>query len=180
MPALLTVDEVREHVETDLSDPALQRIIDAGDAEIVDRLGPLDSQIEVLPGGGEYLHLARQASAVTTGVEQLMTEGLGLQDVDLQADDFELDADGYRVRRAFDGTNPSYTWRGKVTITYVPKDTEARRKLLLAKLVQLDVNYQGLEADSVGDARTQYMKDHSAQRNSLFAQMGAGGRRFLT
>ncbi len=42
MADLLTVDDLRECVETDLDATPLQRILDAADAEIVDLAGPMD------------------------------------------------------------------------------------------------------------------------------------------
>jgi hypothetical protein len=181
MPNLLTVDEMRDHVETDLVDDALEQIIDAADAEIIRRLGPVAAQTEVLPGGDLYLSLAREASAITAVTERFLVDGFGVQNTPLNlANDVSLLASGRRVERLFTGDNPSSAFRGVVTIAYAPADTTAERKLLLVKLVKLDVKYSGLVAKSIGDVRTQFVADHAGERLALFRALGSSGRRLIT
>jgi hypothetical protein len=181
MPNLLTLAEVRDHVEIDLIDDALQQIIDAADAEIIRRLGPLATQTEVLEGGDLYLSLAREASAVTAVTERFMVDGLGVQDAPLTAaNDISLLASGRRVERLFTGDNPSSVFRGVVTIAYTPADTTAERKMVLIKLVKLDVKYSGIVSKSIGDVRTQFVADHAAERLALFRSLGSSGRRLIT
>jgi hypothetical protein len=181
MPNLLTVDEVREHVETDLVDGALQQLIDGAQAEIDRRLGALAAQTEVLPGGDLYLPLAREASAIVSVTERFLVDGLGVQDAQLDKDaDVSLLASGRRVERLFTGPNPTSVFRGVVTIAYTPADTTAERKMLLVKLVKLDLQYSGLVSNSIGETRTQFVADHASQRLALFRALGSGGRRLIT
>ena len=175
MAAILTVDEVREHVETALVDDALQRLINSSDAEIIRKLGALAAQSEVLHGGDYIIHLARAASAITSAVEHI-----GTQDTSLLADDYNLLADGFRVERLVDGTNPSSAWRGRVTIVYVPADSTAERKLLLVNLVKLELNYTGHLAVSAGDVRIQSLATYADEKASLFRSLSTAGQRLIT
>lgn len=179
MPNILTADEVREHIETDLVDDALQRIIDAADAEIIRKLGALDSQTDVLQGGSRYLHLSRKASAITAVSERYNIEMLGLTVVPLAADDYRLLADGRRIERLQAGTNGASCWQGEVEIESTPADAGlAERKALLVKLVQLDLQYSGLDSQSVGDVTVKQKSDLMAERAALFGQLGH--RRLIT
>lgn len=172
--ALLTVEQVREHVETDLVSDALQRLIDDADGEIIARLGALAAATEVLQGGGTFIHLARRASAVTSA-----TERIDDADYPLVAADYELLADGFRVQRKQAGDEPSLRWRGRVTVAYTPESDQASRVRLLVDLVKLAVAYTGDGGSSVGDVRVSTIGDYQAERERLFAALLNRGRRRL-
>lgn len=176
MPTILTVDEVREHVETGLIDGALTRLIENADQEIIDRLGALASHTEVIPGDGlSSLLLARKASAITSATEKI-------DDIDyvLAASDYTLLSDGYTLRRAQGSSYPALSWRGIVTIVSAPAGGAAgelaARKKLLVDLVKLDVEYDAKRSDSIGDTSRTSL-DHGQERMSLFKQMRNRNRR---
>ena len=146
MTALLTVTQLREHVETDLADTALQRLLDSEDAEIVRRCGALASVTETIKGGGELLFLARPAASITT-----VTEEVYHASTTLATDDWELWW-SQALRRDDDGTNPRATWGDEVTVTYVPVSDAAQRALALIDLVKLALAYSGLQQQAVGQA----------------------------
>lgn len=179
MTAILTLAQLREHLETDLTDPAVQRIIDADDAEIIRRLGAVATQAEVRKGGEQYLTLARAAASITSIVERYAIAGTGYQDITLATNDYNLLADGYKIERLFTGTNPNAVFLGIVTVNYVPKDTLAERIALLVRLVTLDITFDGRAAQSIGDVRIQNLADHQAARAALFGALATGGRRLL-
>jgi len=170
--ALLTSTEVRDHVETSIIDEALQRLIDNADQEIIDRLGVLASQTEVLEGEGlEFLHLHRHASSITSAVERILETNYTLA-----ATDYLLLNDGYRIQR-LQGTNfPAVQWNGKVTIVYVPADETVARKKLLIDLVRLDCAYNATKSSGIGDVNIT-SADHAAERVALFAQVQTRNRR---
>lgn len=170
--ALLTVDEVRDHVETSIVDDALERLIDNADQEIIDRLGALASQTEVLEGEGlEFLHLHRRASSITSAVERILETNYTLASTD-----YLLLNDGYRIQR-LQGTNfPAVLWNGKVTIVYVPADETVARKKLLVDLVRLDCVYDATKSKGIGDVSVTAV-DHAAERVALFAQLQSRNRR---
>src|SRR3990172_6191048 len=157
----LTVAQARQHIETDLVDDALQRLIDDAEAEIASRLGSNAAQTEVLEAGEPYLWLARKAASITSIVERF------------------LHADGYRLERLHDGTNPALWFRGIVTIVYATVATAAQRLRLTIDLVKLSARYEGLKAASVGDISTTFLDDYQKERESLFRALNSGGRRQL-
>ncbi len=176
MPTILTVDEVREHVETDLGDDALERLVDAADQEIIDRLGALATHTDVLPGQGlPALPLTRKASAITSAVERI-------NDVDytLGSNDYTLAADGYTLRRAQGSTYPNVAWSGAVTVVYVPYGGAtgelAAREKLLVDLVRLDAVYDATGQNQIGDVSRTAL-NHTHERNALFSSMLNRNRR---
>lgn len=177
--AILTVDEVREHIESDLGDDPLERIINAADAEIIRKLGPLATQPENLPGGGRFLFLARRASAIAS-VSERFDQGFGYQTVALASNDYALLTDGMRVERLPTGTNPASVWRGEVSITATPEDTAAERKALLVRLVKLELGYTGHLVVSAGDVSVQSLEDFADAKASLFRPYMTAGRRLIT
>ena len=187
MGDLLVADEIREHVETDLGDDALNRIIDAQEAEIIDRLGPLLSQtytfnaelynqpvdgVENISSGDRLMFLPRRATSITSIVERY-----GETDYALASDDYHLANNGVTVERLSLGTNGSSQWRGQVTVVFVPADETARRTQLLIDLVKLAVEFEGVKSQKAGSVQKAYHDDYQAQRMALFAAFGwSGGR----
>ncbi len=179
MAALLTVAQVRDHIETGLVDDVLTLEIAAADAEIIRRLGPLASQVEVLSGGALFLMLTRAASSISSAVERIYNEITGTTNVTLVAADYSLMSDGYRVERLTSGTYPSSTWRGLVTMTSVPKDTTDERKMLLVRLVKLSLNYSGHMVVAAGDVHITSLETYADARAALFRDLATGGRRLI-
>jgi hypothetical protein len=141
---LLTLAQVREHVETDLVDDALQRLIDAEDEEILKRCGPPTSQTEILKGGDTHLYLSRLVSTITSIAEQVEDTT-----TTLAADDYDLWWN-QALEREEDGTNPRAVWGERVTVVYLPQDQTSQRIMTLIQLVQLAVRYSGVQQESVG------------------------------
>jgi len=148
--SLITTDELREHVETDLAEEALQRVIDANEKEIVRKFGAHTTQVDyVEPGRSDCLFLSRAPSEITEVVERW-----GDTDTTLSADDYELVANWRRLNRLSTGTNPTSYWGELVKVTYTPADRNDERKLVLVDLCKLELEYTGNVADVVGDVKT--------------------------
>lgn len=150
--SLITPTQLRAHVDTDLTDTALQRILDDADAEIVRRFGEhTTANVEVhRPGGGELrLFTDRKVASITTIVETLRTV-VGEQTVTLSADDYTLESDRC-IRRESNGTNSRDWWAEIVTVTYLPVSDDARRTRVTIDLCRLALTYQAAQSMSVGD-----------------------------
>jgi len=165
MSALITVAQLRQHVETCLIDDAVQRLIDAADSEIIARLGELATATEVLDGGNEMLHLVRKASSITSA-----TERVSETDYVLGADDYSLLSDGSRVQRLQGSTYPATSWDGRVTIVYVPISDSARRIELEIDLVRLALQYEAHGGKDIGDVSIKPL-DYQAEREKLFGRL---------
>jgi hypothetical protein len=117
--SLVTPDQVRALVETDLDDTQLQEVIDREESMLATRIGPLTGERSVTfypsaipPTTGYGLPLGRHVSDVA---DIAITDAL--QAVD--ADQVRLDHDGWGISR------PGYLWVGPVVITYTPDDEDS-------------------------------------------------------
>lgn len=170
--ALLTTAQVREHIETDLKDDALTRLIEDADAQIVEVAGELNTETdtkidEVLANA---LFLNRRASSITTVVEEVKQGDGSYYSTTLAADDYTLRSEGRIIERLATGTNPRTTWGDTVTITYVPYDTSMKRERVLIDLVKLAVQYNALDSEKVGDYSASQSK-YTAKRQALLKEL---------
>ena len=171
----LTIAQVREHVQTDLVDAAIQRIIDAVNADITARLGPSAGIVALRRGGDKLIYLGRKAGSISEVIEWYEST-----EYTLDATDYKLHADGYRIERLDDGVNSADEWRGLVKVTFDPADAEAEaRALLELNLIRLDISQAGVKSESVGDVSVTYLdpKEYAAQREALFSQFAKRGGR---
>jgi hypothetical protein len=167
---LLTVAQLRQHIETDLLDAALQRFLDANEAEIVRLFGAAASVTERLAGGGYMLMLADAPASITS-----ITETVSLVATVLAADDYYAWPGGI-LERLSTGTNGRSAWGELVTVVYVPADRSAQRTAVLVKLCQLDVAYDGLKWASVGSSDYQQTAlDYPAERMRLLRSLAPRG-----
>lgn len=141
---LLTVEQMRKHVETGLDDEALEGVIAGAEAEIESRFGPLGSADVVLAGMRRYITAPRAIATVTR-----VTESVNGQETVLSANDY-CAWHRYRIERLATGDNPRREWGTAVRLEYEPVDDSAERATLLISLVKLDLAYQGLRRMSVG------------------------------
>ena len=141
---LIDVGQLREHIETGLSDGALERLIDSADAEIVRAYGPHDGELSVLVAGRGYrIWLPRPAESITEIVEWGGWETLADADT-VSADKYSLEHGG---RTIFRTDAPFMT---NVQITYTPIADNSRRIVVLIDLVKLEVQFSGLASERVG------------------------------
>ena len=169
--SLLTVDEVRVHIETDLTDIELQRMIDSAEEDIVQKYGPHTSQTDELEECrlSNVLFLSRPASEILTVTEEIHNNGNISQTV-LSADDYDLVQSGWRIRRLSSGTNPRSTWGDVVIVQYTPVDETSKREGVLIALVKLDIQFNGLDSESVGDYSSE-QKQYQSNRNKILSSL---------
>lgn len=160
----LTVSELRDHVETDLIDSALQRIVDAEEEELISRFGPRSSQTDVLCGGGLHIFASRPLKVVTSVVEWDGTTA-----TTLVAADYRLSADRRTLERLATGTNQSTIWSDEVTLSYIPDDA-AKWTRTLIDLVRLALQYTAKGSESIGDYSSSNL-DYAREREKLIAQL---------
>jgi hypothetical protein len=170
--AILTVDELRTFVTTDLGDEALQTLLDATEAEIVALAGASGARTEITDGGSRFISLARPASAITS-----IKELVGSVETTLATDDYLLYPGGMLIERLDYGTNPYPRWHGQVTTVYTALDDEALRKAVQLALCQLDLNYKpGLAEETIGEWTERYSNNSAwnieSERQSILARLG--------
>lgn len=173
MTALVTASDVREHVETDLSDTALDRLIADADAEIVRSFGAHTGTVteRFTPGpSDERIWTARPIASITS-ITETYVNASGESPVTLAVTDYEVEGDR-EIRRTAGGTNSSSEWRGIVTVVYTPSATTetARRKRVTIDLVRLACRYEGASASKAGDFSVNHV-DYERERSRLLRRL---------
>jgi hypothetical protein len=160
---LLTLDEVKAHVETDLEDTALQRIVTGIESEISDRYGSTDSAEETVAGTDRRVLVTHRPIESITSITE--------DDVTLSANDYRQWG-RYRLERLSSGDNPRTLWGGVVELQYTPRDDSEQRKLVLVDLVKLELEYRALQSESVGggDYRANHV-DYTRERTRLLRML---------
>jgi hypothetical protein len=187
---LLTVAQFREHVTTTIPDAAVQTLLDAAEAAIVEVVGApgaVTEYIDARPVGGGYgpwavgtsyrrVSVGRPIATVTS-----VTEYVGDTAFVLDATDYR--ASGYVLTRLPHGTNPRERWGSRIVVVYAPQDEIADRSRVQIELVRLDLNAEpGLALQSVEGFDERYsgagVLNYSQERADLLASLGsaaAGG-----
>lgn len=178
--SLLTLTLLRELIETDLSDDALQLYLDDAEAEIIKRYGLHgESGTEVVEdefpaskiyddGRNSCIYLSRPASTISSVVERE-------DDVEttLSSNDYRIIHNGVAVERLTGGTNKREAWAPEVRITYLPVSQLATRKRVQRDLVQLAIQYKGLISEQTGDYSAS-MDVYQTERNRILAVLETG------
>ena len=169
MAPLIKVNDLREHVETDINNAALQRLLNAADQEIVDALGEHSSSgtvTDLLIGGDNALFLNRPYSAITSVTEFRGTTATVLDSTDYRS------WYGNRLleRLSLDATNPQAYWGERVSVVYTPVDDDAARIRATIDLVQLAVQYTGFKSERAGDYQSTAM-EHGKERARIIASL---------
>ena len=162
--SLLTVADVREHFETDLSDAAIQRLLDDAERDIIARFGDHASATEEWLSGGSILFTLRPISSVTS-----IAERVGDTTTMLASDDYRQ-IGRWMIERLDTGTNPASLWGDQVTVIYAPEDDTDRRKRVQLDLVKLAIQYDALRSRGAGDL-TSSSPDYEDQRSALLARL---------
>ena len=126
---LITVGQLREHIETDLSYKALERLVDSADAEIIRAYGPHDGERTVtlylvLHQSPYLLTLPSPAANVS-----LITEGS--DDTVVEEKDYIVEYNGRVLLKS------KFRWLPPVDVTYTPVADNPRRIAVLIDLVKL-------------------------------------------
>ncbi len=187
---LLTVAELREHINSERPDAALQALLDAAEASIVDVVGSPAAVTEYInamaPGDGyapwgltlglKRISLSRQIGAITSITEYLGPYG----DPGTVLDVTDYRASGFVVTRLPAGTNPRGSWGQRVVVVYTPADETAGRIRVQIGLVRLDLNAEPGLAQQITEGFAERFSgagllNYSEERADLLASLGSAG-----
>lgn len=179
MAVTVTPAIILEHVDTDLGNTALQRLIDACEQDIIDAHGPHDgSEIteRFFPGPSDaliYVNHPLDPAATNSDITVVETSpgALGETQYTLTLDqDYEIS--GQRgLRRKVSGDFSSLTWAGIVDVTYTPtSDDHPKRTRVLIELVRISIQNQGLRSAVLGDVKMEYL-DYENERVKLLRSL---------
>ena len=128
----LTVAELRSLVATELSNDALQLLIDAAEEQLVNL--PTGEITETYRGGSSVIILRWPAAAIDSVREADMT-------TDVPADEYRLSAtDSRSLWRRIPGLAQPGTWSGPVTVVSTTRSQANLRKLATVQLVKGAIN----------------------------------------
>lgn len=179
MARIITVPALKEHIETDLGEAALQRLIDDADQAVVDRYGvhgsATDTLTEEVDGGERFVFLRRSAASISSVTEYTT----GTTNRTLAAGDYRLRFGGRALERLTTGDTPASVWGYRVDVAYlVATDENVRRRRVVIDLVKLAMKYDALKSEQAGDYRSQSV-DYQDERERLITELGrsSGGVR---
>jgi len=170
---ILTVDEFRAFVHSDLGDDELQLLLNAAEEAIVAYAGSPSSVTELIDGGPNRIALRRPASAITS-----ISETRSTTVTTLAGNDYRIRADGYVLERLNTGTNPRLYWWGLVTVTYTPVADADTRKSVQIELVKLDLAQDAaLKSQTIGSFSETFDTDtnQDEQRSAILARLTPEG-----
>jgi len=144
----LTVVEFRQHFETDLPDPALQRVIDGVEAEIAAVIGAPGERTMTFTGGEPKIFFPQPVAAISAISEtQYNTTTV------LVPADYWLEDGGYWVARMHDGL--AGRWGHRAAITFTPKPADARVKVATIDVTKIELQHNGVLYETAGSSQTQ-------------------------
>ena len=172
-PRLVTADQVREHIGSNSTDTdeLLTRLIDDADQAVVSRYGPhsIDGPVtEVHPGGSVRLFPSQAVEGITS-----VTETVWDTATVLSPDDYRTWYGGRMLERLSNGSHPRANWGERVELEYTPVDTDPQRKMAIIRLVQLGLQYSGLQSERVGPYSAQNL-DYAKEREAILKQLSTG------
>lgn len=167
---ILSVDELREHVNSGLGDPALQRLLDAAEEAIIARAGATGARTEYAGGGSLYVTLSRPAASITS-----VTETLSLDDTVLATDDYLIGAGEMLMERLSSGTNPRMVWGDRVAVVYSPVSDDATRAKVQIDLCKLALDVDpGVTEEQIGDWSQKFSGSLQEESDKVLAQLTVG------
>lgn len=186
--SILTPAKFRSHQATTLEDEALQDYINAAEAAILGRYGPVAEFTDRRgrPGypGGQLLFTSRRVGSITSVTERY-GDVLGITDIVLNPNDYTLLPDGQALRREYTGAHPADRWTDVVNVVYVPFDDTAERLRVAIALVKLDLAHNpGIVAEQIGDysatyaPRTAGAANYDQEREAILTTLQPSGLGF--
>lgn len=173
---ILSATELREHIQTDLGDDALDRLANASEAMIVRTAGSATVETDVIsdpayPGGrSRNLYLSRPVSDITSVKERTDPDDV---QTTLAGDDYRLEGSRKLVRLR-EGTNSQLFWSPFVEVIYVPVVDSGLREHVQIELVKLAVNYSGAIEEEDGEFSFEH-HDTRIETQGILSQLRSGG-----
>lgn len=88
--------------------------------------------------------------------------------------DYRIHYNGMAVERLGNGANARWLFGHRVSITYVPEDDTARRKVVISELVRMATRHSGVKDQTIGDTRDSSYDSYVYQREMLIQSLQSG------
>ncbi len=160
----MTLIQLRAHLETDLPDDALQRILSTAEADVLKAAGPASAAVDEFEAElpGSYVTLRQPATSLTS-----VTEYRGTTATVLTSADYELRQDKRQLYRV------GVYWAPRVVVAYEPTIDQPGREAAAVALVRLELQDTGLASERVGDYSSQ-AADQRKERARILARVRTG------
>jgi hypothetical protein len=167
----LTTDDVRERVGTDLSETAVQRVLDAAESSVERSAGNADAETEQMDAtNSAKLTVSRRSVSVTSVAERTRHSS---DEVTLSSNDYRK-IGAITFLRLNSGDNPASFWGKEVTVVYVPEvDSELRERVTL-DLCMYAIEHSSFDREKKGADWEGEQKDYRARRRASLAQLHEG------
>jgi hypothetical protein len=168
MPIL---EQIRQHVETDLGDEALGRIIADAVEEVEGRYGDDAEMTVLLYGEGScLLRFQRPVASVTSAKEY---DRFGILETTLTSTDYRVVRGGRLIERLLSGPNPVRgVWAPRVEVVYTPIPEISLRDRVVIDLVKLACQYNGAQEEDFGSNEYRYkLSDYGEEREKLLSSI---------
>lgn len=161
----MTLAQLRKHIETDLADDALQRLLSAAEADVLRAAGPASGAVDEFEADipGRYVTLRQPATSLAS-----VTEYNGTVATVLTGPDYELREDNRRLYRV------GAYWAPRIVVAYEPTIDQPGREAAAVDLVRLALQDTGTASERVGDYSSQ-ATDYRKERSRILARVRTGG-----
>jgi len=160
--ALISVEEIKSRIRTDLGDAPLGQIINEEEAEIVRRFGVHAEDgtvIETIDSEKECnVFLPRRIFSVSS-----VTEGDGITQTALAVADYRVWPNEGRLERIAT-LGITIEWQPHVVITYTPQDDKFERQRILLELCRISIERQVMKQETVGQQDYSYKSPDNWER----------------
>lgn len=167
----VTLDQLRERVETSFDNTTLQRILDAN-VKAIDRAAGsavLESE-DHLASNSDWVSVLRPVAAVVSIIERRSHTS---DPITLSANDYRL-VGKYRFLRLTGGDNPARCWGVEVEFNYTPEVDEDIRDRVAIDLCHVDIEYRPFDEERLGKGEWEGKADWMKQRRDLLSQVREG------
>lgn len=164
----IDIEQLREHIETDLADGPLGRLLADAVATIEEHTGTDGAETVVtLYGGDPLLFLPWE---IVSADDVALVEQYGDEiDHAVAVDDFAWRG-GRMLARNINGTRGSARWAPLVIVTLTPKAQAARVDRVTVDLVRLAIQHNALASETAGDYASKSV-DYQAERRRILSEL---------
>ncbi len=161
---LLTIEQVRDQVQTDLTDAALGKVYDAELRRIVKEVGAEKAVVETKRGLGLVELFTRRPIATINSIKERTEQNS--DQVTLAADDFRI-VGNRQIIRLSTGTNSATFWGIEAVIDYDPVDNIDLRNSTLIELIRIAMDISLKQSEKDGDYSAAYRSPKRAREEAL-------------
>jgi len=158
--AILSIQQLRAVVASDLSDDDLIAIIDDEEAQLIERLGDHGDGVtaftQLVSPIGCQAYVDRRILAIVTVADDEST---------VASDRYRVWKDEGRIE------HKSGDWVGPVEIEYIPRDDRSARRRALIDLVRLVVERTAMKSESVAGEYSYSADDWEKARSDIYGRL---------